>query len=640
MSFYKIYFLLVIVFTPVFVLSQNYTTQETTNKKTQKYLTDAIQSAGQNNADATEKSLKSAEASDPNCIDVYELEGEFYFSKDDYSKALPAFKKVLNLNPDYKSKSWYFIAKCYWDTNDYQNAELYAEKYIAAKDAFSDWKTDAEKLIRDEQFAQVAVKNPVPFNPQNLGDSINTSDDEYFPSLTADEQTLIFTRNVSSPNGDQHNEDFYLSNYNNGHWTKAKNLGPPVNTNLNEGAQSISADGRYLFFAGCDRRDGFGSCDIYFSQKVGDDWTIPRNVGEPINSPSWETQPCISADGNELFFVSNRAGGYGGYDIWISYRDSLGHWGRPLNAGPNINTPGDETTPFIHPDGKTLYFASTGWPGMGDADIFYSKLDSNNRWSKPVNLGYPINTKGDDNSFIVSLNGKHAYFSSDRIGKSLDLYVMDLYEGAKPEAVTFVKGHVYSENTNLPLVSIIQIIDLSNNKLYTQTTSDAINGFYLATLPAGKDYAMNVSAKGYLFHSENFSLKNNTPENPYLLDIHLQPIEVGKSVVLKNIFFNFDSYDLLPESQTELSKLIGFLNANPAIHILITGHTDNQGMESYNQTLSENRAKAVSGFLSAHGIEATRLSYKGYGSTKPIADNSTKEGQAENRRTEFEIVSK
>ncbi|MBK9799966.1 MAG: OmpA family protein [Bacteroidetes bacterium] len=370
---------------------------------------------------------------------------------------------------------------------------------------------------------------------------------------------------------------------------------------------------------------------------------IPKNVGPPINSKYWDSQPSLSSDGNTLYFVSNRPGGKGEKDIWASSLTKDGYWGTPVNLGDSINTAYSDMSPFIHPDNKTLYFASEGQPGMGRHDIFYARMKKDGNFGTPVNIGYPINTSGDEFSLIVNSKGNLAYFASaDRkegFG-NLDLYSFDLYEKARPTLVTYVKGKVFDSESKKLLDARLELIDLETSKVVADMYSNSITGEYLVCLPANKNYAFTASRNGYLFYSENFSLKENKNQGePYLIDIAMKPIKAGEKVVLKNIFFETGKYNLKDESKSELNKLGDFLNLNPKVKIEVSGHTDNVGDDKMNQTLSLNRAKSVYDYLLNNGIAAERLTYKGYGETQPVESNDTDKGRAANRRTEFKVVS-
>lgn len=610
----------------------------TATKKAVKYYNEATQLLSvQKNMQAINP-LQNAIQEDPLFIDAHLLLGELYGNQKQYEKAKEEITIGLNLNPDYQPRYWYFLAQICWELNDYDGTIQAAEHYLKYSNLPKDWTADAKLYISNSSFTKNAIKNPVPFNPISLGDSINTPMMEYFPSVAGDEKTLVFTRRIKQGKTEQ--EDFYISHFINDKWSKAKNMGAPVNTPFNEGAQSLSAGGNLLFFTGCNRPEGMGSCDIYFSEKKNGEWTKPQNIGYPVNTTAWETQPSISADGNTLYFISARSGGYGGQDIYMSKKLN-NKWTEPVNLGDKINTPYDEETPFIHPDNQTLYFSSKGHPGMGQSDIYMSRLNPDGSWSEPENLGYPLNSKEDEIGFIVSLNGKHAYFASDRLTKdhNLDLYRCDMFEAIKPKVVTYLQGTVSNAVTNEKIGAEVQLLDLENGNIINSFKSDAVTGYYMVSIPAGKNYALNVSGKGFLFYSENFSLKDIKPEKPYRLDVKLQPVKVGESVVLKNIFFETNSSELKYESKVELNKLVGLLKDNPSLKIQISGHTDDVGSEKDNQILSDNRAKAVYHYLIENGITANRLSYKGYGETQPIADNGSEEGKTLNRRTEFTVIS-
>lgn len=317
-------------------------------------------------------------------------------------------------------------------------------------------------------------------------------------------------------------------------------------------------------------------------------------------------------------------------------------WGEPVNLGPNINTSFDEQSPFIHPDDSTLYFCSNGWPGMGNKDLFISRLGKNGEWQKPENLGYPINSSGDENGLTITANGAYAFFASNNLNGygGYDIYTFELPSTVRPHMVTYVKGVITDAAKKQPLEAAVEIIDLEKDIPVYQDYSSATGGDFLATLTSGKNYGLNISKNGYMFYSENFSLKDHEPKKPFNISVSLEPIDIGNKVILKNIFFDTNRFDLKPESMAELKKIIAFLNLNPSVRIELSGHTDNVGNDIANQTLSENRAKSVYQFLGDHGINQTRMVFKGYGKTQPIAPNTTDEDRAKNRRTEFKIIAK
>ena len=430
-----------------------------------------------------------------------------------------------------------------------------------------------------------------------------------------------------------------MSYKDNGSWQKAQNMGSAVNTNGNEGAQCISADGEILFFTACDRNDGFGRCDIYVSFKIANGWTKARNLGPTVNSAAWDSQPSYSPDGRELYFVSNRAGGIGKMDIWKSVLSPEGVFGKPINLGPTVNTPYDEMSPFIHTDNQSFYFSSGGHPGMGDFDLFVSKRDyPSAEWSTPKNLGYPINTHGIENRLIVASDGKTAYFASDKTGFGQeDIFWFDLPAQARASQVAYLKTKVVNALTKVTLKSKVELIDLASGQVMMKSFTSKKNVELFTCLPANANYALNVSKEGYLFHSENFSLNEEGALQAAELNIFLQPIKKGSSVILQNIFFDTDKFSLKDESYVELKKLLSFLNNNIDLKVEIEGHTDNVGSEEYNKQLSENRSKEVLSYLVLNGIDESRLSNMGFGASQPIATNDTEKGRSKNRRTAFRI---
>lgn len=472
------------------------------------------------------------------------------------------------------------------------------------------------------------------FLPKNMGDSINTADLEYFPSFTIDGRKMIFCRRVNN------DEDFYESELVNGTWSKAHPLGGRVNTDLNEAAQTISQDGQLLVFTGCNYPEGAGSCDLYFSIRTNTGWSEAQNIGPAINTEFWESSPSISPDKRDLYFSSNRPGGFGGKDIWVSHRLSNGRWSRPENLGEAVNTSGDESCPFMHADNQTLYFNSNGHTGYGMTDLFMSTKVSDTSWTVAENLGYPINTIGDEGSLVVSADGQTAWYASDRSDTrgGLDLYSFELRKEVRPLKTLWVKGKVYDKKTGNGLPSLVELTDINKRTVISRLQTDE-DGNYLVTLPVGKDYAFSVNRKGYLFYSDNFSLHETNSDSAFTRNIPLQPLEAGAGIVLRNIFFDSKSFILKPESLTELDKVVQLMNDNPNLRIQIGGHTDNVGQDKDNLLLSENRAKAVINYLLSKGVAGIKLSSKGFGAGKPIADNGTDNGRALNRRTELSVIS-
>jgi outer membrane protein OmpA-like peptidoglycan-associated protein/tetratricopeptide (TPR) repeat protein len=472
------------------------------------------------------------------------------------------------------------------------------------------------------------------FAPRNMGMAVNTAESEYFPSLTIDGKELVFTRRLNGSN-----EDFFRSTNNNSQWENAAPIEGEVNSPQNEGAQNISQDGQWLVFTGCNRPDGFGSCDIYISYLQKNNWSEPINLGGWVNSDQWDSQPCLSPDKQDLYFTSRRAGGFGGSDIYVSHLQPNGKWGEPENLGEGINTSGNEQSPFIHADNQTLYFTSDYWPGYGDEDLFYVKKGPLGDWSKPVNLGYPINTIDREGTLFVAADGTTAYYASDRgdTKGGMDIYTFELREDIRPYKTLWIKGNVFDLKTKKGLPSSVELIDMASRRTISKVQTDE-QGNYLITLPVGKDYAFNVNRKGYLFYSDNFFLSQTGTDSVYEKNIPLQPIETNASVILKNIFFDVNKAEIKPESQAELDKIVQLMNDNPSLKIQISGHTDNAGKPADNMTLSNNRAKTVVSYLVNKKINPARLSFKGFGETQPVADNKTESGRARNRRTEMKVT--
>jgi outer membrane protein OmpA-like peptidoglycan-associated protein len=580
--------------------------------------------------------LKAAIEKDPEFVSAHDLLGQIYMDKGDLVAAEKIYLKLVKINPDYWL-SYYSLADATFEQMKYDIAENWYKKFLTYDKIPLKEKAESEKQIKSCQFAIKALKNPVPFSPVNLGTGINSMLSEYFPTLTADEQTMFFT---CMDNRSQ--EDFLVSTYENGKWTDAINMGPPINTPENEGASTTSADGQYLFFTMCQNPKNLGSCDLWLTYVKGDRWQIPIHMPDNVNSKYKETQPSLSADGKTLYFASNRPGGQGDMDIWkTTFEKNM--WTNPVNLGPNINTPFDDECPFIHQDGVSLYFASDGWPGMGGRDLFMAKQNDTGGWKVPMNLGYPVNTVGNEEGLIINRSGTMGYFSSDKKTNPnhqgrVDIYSFTLPENAKPGVASYVKGKVYDAETKLPIKTLVELTELNTSTVAGFCKSNEKSGNFLIVIPGNKNYGMNVAAEGYLFYSENFSIKDNPSSDPYLIDVPLKKIKTGQTVPLYNILFDVNKYVIKQESTAELERLFNLLTTNSKIRVEIGGHTDNSGAETINQPLSQNRAKAVYDWLITKGIAANRLTYKGYGSSVPIMPNTSDEGKRKNRRTEIKVL--
>ncbi|CAN5191476.1 hypothetical protein BH09BAC2_BH09BAC2_13400 [soil metagenome] len=583
--------------------------------------------------------MNHAIAIEPKFVDAYLSVAGIYANMKNYQLSVQNFEKAFSLDSAY-SKFYYLPYSISLAGLGQFKKALDAVNFFLTVPTINDRSIQAANFRKKTyQFAvdyerTHPIKNYV-FAPINLGDNINTSGLEYFPSLTIDGQKMIFTKRISG------NEDFYETDRTNGGWSAAKPLSGNINTQFNEGAQNISQDGQWLVFTGCNFPQGLGSCDIYISYLSKQGWSEPQNLGANVNSEFWESSPSLSPDKRDLYFSSNVPGGFGGKDIWVCHRNENGKWSVPQNLGGGVNTAGDETCPFIHADNETLYFNSTGLPGYSDKpDIFVIRKSLDNTWTTPENLGWPINTIDDEGSLIVAADGKTAYYASDRNDTKggLDIYTFQLREDIQPQKTLWVLGKVFDVKTKQGLPSSVELTNVATRQMVSKIQTDE-EGNYLTTLPVGKNYAFNVKRKGYLFFSENFSLQNKSLDSTYKLDIPLQPVEVNASIILKNIFFDTKRTDLKPESISELDNVVRFMNENSNVKILISGHTDNVGTPADNLKLSTGRAFSVVNYLISKGVKKERLSAKGLGETKPVTSNKTESDRAINRRTELSIIS-
>lgn len=609
------------------------------NKKAYDYYTHAMSKAGEGDYRGAIVLLQNAVKIEPKFLDAYLSIGGLYGEMKEYKPAIENYEKARTIDSVYFKDYALPYSINLAGVGEFQKALDAVNYFLSISDLNSSGRKAGEYRKQCYQFAiDYAQKKPVTdykFEPKNLGDSINSKVSEYFPTITIDGKQLFYTRRVNSVN-----EDFYESSKEDNTWKPAKSLPGDINTMLNEGAQNISQDGEWLIFTGCNFPEGHGSCDLYISYLTPQGWSVPENLGENINTEAWESAPSLSPDKRDLYFASNRPGGMGKSDIYVCHRNPDGTWTAPENAGPQINTSGNESCPFIHADNQTLYFTSDGHPGYGGDDLFFVKKLPGNKWSAAENLGYPINTIENEGSLVVASDGKTAYYASDR-GDSkggLDLYTFELRSDVRPLKTLWVKGKVFDAKNKKGLPSAVELTDLETQEVLSKVQTDE-TGNYLVTLPVGKDYAFNVNRKGYLFYSENFPLSDRVPDSTYSIDIPLEPLTANATVILKNIFFDVNKVELKPESATELDNIVKLLKENPALKIQINGHTDNVGKPADNLKLSNNRANAVIKYLISKGISAARLSAKGWGETQPISDNSTDEGKAKNRRTEMKVIS-
>ena len=585
--------------------------------------------------------LQQAIEKDKSFSEAYFRLGVTFKMMRDLDRSTKSYEAGLYLTVDQKKQKGYFfeLGDNYLQVGNYEKARDFLTRYLDSEmlnrvkvDQAALWKRTAEYAIKNK-------RNISGFVPRPLGDTVNCFPMQYFPVLTADEQELIFTRRLGESNEDD--EDLVISKKDSlGHWQKPESISPNVNSEFNEGTCSISADGRQLIFTSCLGRKGFGNCDLFQSLKVGGTWSQPLNMGPQINSAAWESQPSLSADGRVLYFLSDRKGGLGNRDIYVSHQIEPNKWTKAENLGPKINTSYDEISPFVHANGRTLFFAANGRLGFGGYDLFRSEKE-NGEWQEPINFGYPVNNHEDQFSLFITADGKRGYYSHEEGSKNTS---GKIYEITVPEELqikfrsNYVKGKVRDRKSGLPLNARIELYNVVTNELVSFVNSDSITGEYLMVLTQGSEYGLFVNKKDYVFQSLNFNYESEINIEPVVVNVFLDRVTVGAISVLKNIFFEFDKYDLQDKSKTELEKMVRFLTENPLIKIEIGGHTDNDGSPAYNLKLSQNRAQSVASYLVQYGIDIKRISQKGYGADRPIQPNDSEENKQANRRIEFKIL--
>ena len=593
--------------------------------------------------------LQEALRLEPTYEEAWVLLGKILLQSQDYPGLLEVGQKMerqKGLSAAGKAWGQYFQAKAYVAQMRYDSAEQVLRRFVVMgiegipKRIYE----EGARLLETSVHAARLMQKPVPLKLENLGPAVNSPYPEYLPSLTADGRRLYFTSRrpqvgkEPNPLTGGYDEDLYWCERDeNGRWQPAQPLGPPINSDRNEGAAFFSADGQWAFITLCDRADGLGSCDIYFSELDGDRWLPPKNLGPAVNSSAWESHPSLTHDRKRLYFASSRPGGQGGSDIWYTEWKN-GTWQPPINVGPPINTPGDEYSPMIAADGRTLYFASDYHPGMGGMDLFVSYL-SDTGWTTPKNLGYPFNTPGDEQTLCVDAAGRIGYVALERpegLGKQ-DIYAFSLWPEIQPQrAASYVRGFVYDSLTKAPLAARVRIVDLELRDTIRALTSNRVTGEFVTSLPLRSRYALLAEAPGYLFYSQHFDLRES--DQAYELRVPLEKPRKGSTIRLRNVFFEFDRADIKPESEVELLEVVRLLRAHPKWKVEVQGHTDSVGTAMYNQQLSQRRAEAVRQFLIERGIKAERIQARGYGSSRPIAPNTTEEGRALNRRTEILFI--
>ncbi len=610
----------------------------------------------------------------PNSSELNYKIGLCYLEAKPVKEGIKYFKKAKKLNPKVNDDYYWYFAKAYHLDLQFDTAIKYYKYY---KDNLPPSKAseidNIERSIEECKNGKELIKKPVRVFIENIGSTINGEYPDYGAVVNMDESMIFYTSRRPTTTGGNRNpldmmyfEDAYWSIKRNDLWLPAKNMAKPINTVGHDAVVGIAPDGQTLLIY----RDN-NSGDIYWSKQKGDKWTKPNAFPEPINSKYQESSAAFSYDGKRIFFVSNRPGGYGGKDIYYCDRMKNGKWGKAINLGNTINSSYDEIAVFVQADGKTIYFSSEGHYGMGSFDIFKSVYE-NGKWSKPENLGYPINSPDPDVFFSIGASGRNAYFSSNReegMGDQ-DIYKIiflgpeknPVYSTEDPliasntmgfkeadienkismqsSQLTLLKGIVIDEITEAPIEAKIELIDNDEGEVLATFNSNSASGKYLISLPSGHNYGLSISADGYLFYSANFIIPKAEAYKEVVKDVKLQRIEIGKGIALKNIFFEYKKANLNKESKVELKRLVNLMIKYPTLRLEISGHTDNVGDEEYNQKLSLRRANAVVEYLVRNGIQSDRLVAKGYGFSKPIASNDSELGRQQNRRSEIKVIGK
>ncbi|MEQ8474560.1 MAG: OmpA family protein [Marinoscillum sp.] len=601
------------------------------SKKAIKFTEKAEEAIKQRQFDAAKEYLNKAISADANYTapyfrlsTIYNLYLQFDSAALYYNRALSVMKEG-----EITQKMWERAAGLNYGVGNYEEA-FRAISHVSNPD---------ERLSASIQLSKESVERGIQINQEELPEAINAYELQYFPTLTVDENTIIYTkRNSGAPSSD---EDLMISTRINGQWIPAQSISKEINTPFNEGASTISADGRTLIFTACEGRPSFGSCDLYITQREGNKWTKPENIGATVNSRYWESQPSLGADGRVLYFASNRPGGVGKRDLYVTKITAKG-WSTPQNLGREINTQYDETTPFAHVNGKTLFFSSEGHPGLGGFDLFVTEKNDTS-WLKPRNLGYPINTLHDEISLFINASGTHGYYAKERNlqGKVLSSKIVKFPlpgDTLVKSKSSYVVGRVMDEVSKEPLGASLRMTNLNDSTDTYFIRSDSTSGRYFLVLTEGNQYGVFVKRMNYLFEDMSITASESSALEPDTIDIYLKPIRGGESITLENIYFRTDEYRLDEKSKSELAELAEFIKENPTRSFLIEGHTDNVGTESYNQELSTKRAETVYNYLVDHQVPLNRIQFKGYGSSRPIGSNESEAGKKKNRRITVSVM--
>jgi outer membrane protein OmpA-like peptidoglycan-associated protein/tetratricopeptide (TPR) repeat protein len=623
----KIYFLLFFVLhywnTPKLLAQEN--------KAEIKIYQKAVDAYAQKNYNGTiellETLLKKNEHNAEASLFLYQV----YAEARQYQKSINTFEKLIQLDSSIFLPYIVKYASQYAMLGNYVKAYSIIESYKNKLPSYL--KNKAAELLSICSYAQMhPIQSEIIVT--NVGDSINSADAEYFPSITVQDSIFLFMRRTSFKR-----EDFFTSTITKNKFSKAHPLSDDLNIEEKKGSMSLTQDLNTLYYAADYNQKGYGRYDIYKVTITKNGWSEPKNVGKNINSDYWDSAPSIAPDNQALYFCSNRPGGYGGIDIYVAYKNEKGYWEEAVNMGPTINTAGDEQAPFIHADNKTLYFSSNGWPGFGGADLFLSRKKIDGTWSSPINLGYPINSFDNEGSIAVSGGGIEAYIASDRADSrgSLDIYKVILASNTRPNKTYYINGLITDAVTKKPIAGEVVLMNTNEETSTMQIKVDS-NGNFILGLPYLDSIGIRVNSQGHEYASTILSLENINNLSCSTIQFNLAPIIKTFSKNFNNIFFEINKAKLNKKSYVELDALTAYLKSAPTALILIEGHTDNRGDSEQNKILSSKRANTIASYLITKGIDSSRIKTAGLGGSQPISDNATEEGRIKNRRTSFTIT--
>ncbi|MDX5449132.1 MAG: OmpA family protein [Bacteroidota bacterium] len=619
--------------------------------KTQEQVNKALKALNAKNLPMARIYVNNVLEIDPENAHGLYLQGELALKEKNIPKAMASWDQLIKVCPNYLAEIYFFMGMIYMEEGKDDQAAKMLKTYLQNPERDRYFDKEAEKTLKEAKLKKVLLANPVEFDPEPVR-SISTPADEYLAIISPDGDLCFFTRRQKKVNkydgpgrGSRVVEEFTMARRQGDQFTIGEALSAPFNQNYNEGGPSITANNRELYFTVCTvDKSGYQNCDIYYTKMEFGKWSEIKSIGDHINrEDSWESQPSVNANGTELFFTSNRAGGHGGLDLYVVHRKEDGSWTSPENLGSTINTYKNEKSPFIHSDSQTLYFASEGLPGLGGFDIYYSKFDKEKGWDEPINIGYPINTNADELGLFVSLNGKTAYFNSNKLKGpgGWDLYAFELHSAARPEKVALVKGVLTDENKLPDPEAKLEIKNLKTKEV-TRIDVDEQSGEFAAVvrLKDQEDLILKVKKKGAAFNSKLIDADVEASKGDAVVQVEMEasPIATGKEYRLNDINFETNSFDLNENAKLVIEEFRLFLLENPNVKVDIQGHTDNVGADEDNRILSQNRARVVYEYLLQSGIPSSRMTYHGFGETRPIDDNSIEEGRAKNRRTVFVIT--